>query len=242
MNPLKAIPITEPAFRGVLSLLILGPIAAAIVAISVSEATAEHIFREGGPIEEQSMLLWLALAVFCVATLGVRSLAGWAGFVLSLAAAAREADWHLQFTGYSVLKIPFYYRPQYPIEAKLIAGAAVLLIGAATAIILYKLWRRAKNSGRKTLPVWGWTAIAAVAALGVSKVLDRSENVLEESFGIILPELVGTSVWAMEETSEMILPLAFGAAILCFVMTGDNARRGSAVRASTAQADQDRSG
>ncbi len=230
MKALSAIPIKHPAFRGVLLLLVFGPIISAIAAVAVGEATAERYFAEGGPVEEMSMLLWLVLGLFCVGTHGFRTFSGWSGLVLCLAASAREADWHLRFTDYSVLKIPFYYRPEHPIEAKLIAGAAVLLIGVAITIVLVRIWRRARNSGG-AVPVWGWLAIAGVGALFVSKVLDRSTNVLEESFGIILPDLVRTSVWVMEETSETTLPIAFGAAILSFVMSGDRDADGTPAQA-----------
>lgn len=165
------------------------------------------VMREGGPIEglTEKMYFLLAAALW----LSPRQPGEWkvtlALTILLAAAGARELDWHKAFTGFSVLKVSFYLHDR-PLMTKLIAFSIVGTVIAAAIYLLRRyalaLWQRFWRME----PV-AWSIAIFFTTMVISKVLDRSINILDQDFGIPASASVLALVSALEETVEMALPM-----------------------------------
>lgn len=191
-------------------LALLSATVVVVLALALPESQSTPLFEETGPFEQASPWLWLAFAlsiplVFRKFTLEVAS-----GMVVAAAAAAREWDWHIAFTDYSVLKPPFYYR-EGTLPERLIAGGIMLVVLAAVVILIARLiqlrpWKRP----------WAWWVFAlgfAMFMLAFTKAVDRAPGILRDDLGWInLDEhvRVRTVFYAIEEGLEMLLPIFFG--------------------------------
>ncbi|GIW74661.1 MAG: hypothetical protein KatS3mg103_1183 [Phycisphaerales bacterium] len=180
----------------------------ATVAALLPSTRTTALFDESGPFERASPWLWLALAGWIASVFPRRGWTVLAGMVLALAAAAREWDWHLAFTGYSVLKIPFYYRDQYPVHQKLLTGAAMLLIAASTAMLLARLVRL--RPWARPVRWWAKSLAFAFGVLVFTKAVDRAPALLQEHAGLVLGDRWRAAFYAVEEGLEMLLPIFFG--------------------------------
>lgn len=166
-----------------------------------------RVLREGGAIEglTEKMYLLLAAALW----LSPRQPGEWkttlALSILLAAAGAREMDWHKAFTGFSVLKVSFYLHDR-PLVTKLIAFSIVGTVIAAAIYLLRRyalaLWHRFWR-----LEPVAWSIAIFFTTMVITKVLDRSINVLDQDFGIPSSASVLALVSALEETVEMALPL-----------------------------------
>ena len=201
------------AGRAVLACSVLIAVAATsalvVLGLALPPDRSVPLFEETGPFEKASPWLWLALAlwiplVFRRPTLGVA-----AGMVVSVAAAAREWDWHVAFTEYSVLKPPFYYRAEHPLHQQLIAGLVVAVIAFSVAVLVARLIRL--RPWRRPVPWWAYALAFAFAMLVFTKVVDRAPAILEEDLGVSMGPRLRAVFYAVEEGLEMVLPAFFGA-------------------------------
>lgn len=163
---------------------------------------------ENGPVEDLTILLYLlgAVAIAIVATgrrLPLRT--GTALGLTMLAFAAREADWHVLFTGTSMLRVSYYLGPAAWTHK--LASLAVMGVLAACwlhlALAAQRTWRgdRARRDGL-------WANVAAfLCVLVLSKVLDRMLSVAAEDFGLATSSAMRALQLALEEPLEMALPL-----------------------------------
>lgn len=136
---------------------------------------------------------WLAMAVLCAA------------------AGAREMDWHKAWTGKSVLKVSYYLGPA-PWGQKLVALALVLLVAASALYLWRRHARRLWQAMQAGQPDAG-TVATLVATTVITKLLDRSINVLAEDFGVATSPSTRALVSALEETMELGLPLMVALAL-----------------------------
>lgn len=192
------------------------PLLAALLAVllwlSLAPAQVMHVMREGGPIEGMTEILYFVLAA--VLWLSPRAAGEWRTTltlsVMLAAAGAREMDLHKYWTGTSVLKVSFYLRDA-PLHQKIVAFVILALIAAAAIHLLRQhgkeLWQRLKARE----PVACSIALFFIT-MAISKVLDRSINVLAEDFGIASSASVLALVSALEETVELALPVMAGLA------------------------------
>lgn len=192
------------------------PLLAALLAVllwlSLAPPQVMHVMREGGPIEGMTEILYFLLAA--ALWLSPRAAGEWrttlALSVMLAAAGAREMDLHKHWTGTSVLKVSFYLRDA-PLHQKIVAFVILALIAAAAIDLLRRhgqaLWQRLKARE----PVACSIALFFVT-MAISKVLDRSINVLAEDFGIASSASVLALVSALEETVELSLPVMAGLA------------------------------
>lgn len=174
----------------------------------------QHLMSEGGPIEQASWLLWLvmALAFALLAKPGDRVSTRLALVVMMVAFAAREADLHKEITGKSVLKLSFYFQA-FPLHQKLIAAVAVVAVLAAAGLLIKrygtKVWQGARGGD-----IVCTTVLIFLFSMVVSKILDRSVNVLLEDYGIAMPTRIGQLIGTTEETMEAMLPLVAAIGLL----------------------------
>lgn len=192
------------------------PLLAALLAVlmwlSLAPAQVMHVMREGGPIEGMTEILYFVLAAaLWLSPLAVGERRTTLALSVILAAAgAREMDLHKHWTGTSVLKVSFYLRDA-PLHQKIIAFVILALIAAAAIHLLRQhgkaLWLRLKARE----PVACSIALFFITMV-ISKVLDRSINVLAEDFGISSSASVLALVSALEETVELALPVMAGLA------------------------------
>ncbi len=184
----------------------------AALALALGAEGSKDLFREGGVVEVASMWGWVALAAFSLVVLRPPTLQNVCGSIVCLGAAAREADWHKSFTGYSVLKPGYYFDSEYPISDRAIALVIVAMVGLSACVLLATLvaqWRRAQPKP----PRWAVVAGVALATLVGTKIADRMPGILSDSAGIELAESVRAVLSAWEEGLELLLPAFFGAAV-----------------------------
>lgn len=199
------------AFLGSVLVALLAATIVTVLALALPVDTSGPLFEETGPFEQASPWLWLAFALFIPLVFRKPSLEVAAGMVVAIAAAAREWDWHVAFTDYSVLKPPFYYR-EGTMPERIIAGGVMLFVIAAVVILFARLihlrpWRRP----------WPWWVFAlgfAFFMLVFTKAVDRAPAILRDDLGWINLDdhaRVRMVCYAIEEGLEMLLPVFFGA-------------------------------
>lgn len=175
--------------------------------LTLEPATLKALTTEGGLVERPTELLYFALAaVMWWWRRPGDDLLGWAALcVVFVAFGAREMDLHKAWTGGSMLKLSFYLR-EAPLVQKLVSGAVVLIVAAAGVFLVRRYARKVWQEFRRGETVATTVAIFLVAMV-VSKVFDRSINILIEDFGVITPASTGALVGAVEEILELSLPL-----------------------------------
>ncbi len=165
------------------------------------------LMREEGPVETATSALFFLLALVLY---GLRpkldDRRSWLAMVtLCAAAGAREMDWHKVWTGKSVLKLSFYLGPA-PAHQKLLAGALVMLVAAGVIYLVRRhalsLWRDLR--AREPVAV---TVATLLVTTAITKVLDRSINLLIQDHGIVAAPSIRALVAALEESMELGLPL-----------------------------------
>jgi energy-converting hydrogenase Eha subunit A len=199
----------------------------AVAPLTLPEERFDALFAEHGPVETATMWGWAGLALLCLVILRPTTLASLSGAIVCLAAAAREADWHKSFTGYSVMKFGYYLDAERTLVARLLALSVMALV-IATGVILARTlilrWREAEPRRSD----WRVVAIVATGWLVATKVADRFRGVLRDLTGIEFREGPKDVLSAWEEGGELILPALFGAAVWVFVSSGGACRAGTA--------------
>jgi hypothetical protein len=192
------------------ALALVLPLAVLLVSVLAWLAIAPDLLiawmDEGGLVEEATVLLYLATVGALLAASGrLPRGVGPALAIVMLAFAAREADWHIRFTGTSMLRVSFYLGPA-PLAQKL---ASLVIVGLALAAAAYlalhfmRHWR-SRDPAARTAAAF---TVAFVASMVLAKVLDRSLSILVEDLGF-----AGGNTWralqvTLEEPLELVLPL-----------------------------------
>lgn len=198
-------------FASSVLLAVVATTALSVMALLMTPSEAGPLFEETGPFEQASPWLWLALALWIPLVFRKPTLEVAAGMIVAVAAAAREWDWHVAFTGYSMLKPPFYYREGDTLE-RIIAGGIMLLVIASVVVLVARLihlrpWKR-------PLPWWVFALGFAFGMLVFTKAVDRLPAILRDDLGLInLDEHASVRMvfYAIEEGLEMMLPIFFAA-------------------------------
>jgi hypothetical protein len=202
---------------GIFLLLYFGHLT--VTACSLSDENFEPLFAETGPYERMSILLWLLLAVMLLCAL--KSVSRFAQgklmvmSMLSVIFAAREANWHKEFTVMSIEKIKFYLSPDVPGLQKLLGGLALFTVIAILAYLAHLFYRFLKEDQGLQTPL-GQVLLFPACLLPLSKLLDRFSSQMHEIFKIRVKGLAGRLISAYEEGMEMILPVLFIAALLLY--------------------------
>jgi hypothetical protein len=164
------------------------------------------LMSEHGPVESATVAFY-ALAALLVALFPWRRLQRRHQLMLVIllgAFGARELDLHKSLTGSSMLRFSFYLSDA-PLSHRV--GSALVLI--PVVISLLGLARQALPllaSVRRLEPA-AVTVATFILTMLVSKVADRSINILAEDFTVVFAAATGAAVLSLEEVMEMCLPL-----------------------------------
>jgi len=198
--------------------IVLGAaLAALLTALLLPTDAVFAIMSEGAGVESATVVFYL-IAAAAVALLRPPSINRGVAIMLTivlLAFAARELDLHKSFTGMSMLRVSFYLDGG-PLLPK-VACLAVLLPVAASMLGLAARTHDVLRGVRRGEPA-AWTALTFVVALILTKVADRSINILSDDFAVQAPRYVAAAVLSLEEVVEMCLPVlaALGWVQACF--------------------------
>jgi hypothetical protein len=165
------------------------------------------LVAEDALVEQGTVLLYVAAAValwWHRAAIG-NGRTAYELCVMMLALGARELDFHLRWTGKSVLKVSFYYSPA-PLGAKLVS-LVVLAIVAAAAIHLLRTFAASFTGLLRARRPAAVSALIFAGAMVVSKMFDRSMSIARDDLGFAPPRELFVLVQAIEETMELTLPL-----------------------------------
>ncbi len=180
---------------------------AVLLWVSLPGAEVARLTREGGPIERPTEWLYFMMAM--VFAFGAR-LVGTAKtraalVVMMLAFGAREMDLHRYWTGKSVLKVSFYLGSA-PTHQKIVALALVAMVALALVTLLRRHGVEAWRGFRAGRPV-STTVVIFVVTMVITKIFDRSVNVLAEDFGVLTPPSIHVLVSTLEEIMELSPPM-----------------------------------
>ena len=190
--------------------------------------------REGGPIENATVIFYVALIAVLLALAwrqqtrstsskaNGRSSAVIAPLTMAFLAftlVARELDWHKRLTGENFLKTRFYVDEGVTFAQRAVAIAIIGMLAALVIRALYVGW----GPLLRGISVRSRAAVTFATGLGLmffSKGLDSSMGVVRRA-GVDLSNQQWT--WtAVEEGCEMFIPLCFVASVV-LAMKGRNA-------------------
>lgn len=174
----------------------------------MSSESMIRFVRENGPIENLTLVVYIvAIALILYSGRTVLKVKTRAAIVILLAYMfMREADLHKSLSGTSILKIKFWLGSQFSVTDKLMALAILLPV-------LWALFYFIRGYARRwwsDLCVKDGYAVGIfvfLAVLVISKIFDRSLNMMTEMWGWHFPMWVEALVTGQEEYLECILPL-----------------------------------
>lgn len=175
-------------------------------------------FVDEGHFVETLTLVFYAIAivfVFCY-KIGTTKLSyRFALAFVLFAMMAREADLHKIF-GMSMLKIKFWLTNAAPLPSKLLAALIILSILIAIFYIIlnnYKTWFQ----DLKSKQAYAISVLMFFIVLVVSKILDRSLNMINEITGWMAPRWMVAYQQPQEEYLECILPILIMIAVIQYI-------------------------
>lgn len=219
LSPARRPPHVDPVDRRLVRVVSFAVVALIVVMVVLpfllDEATRLRLYGdETSPIEVVSAWAWVVLAGMLPVVFRSCSPAVLAASVVCLAFAAREADWHKLYTGYSVLKPKFYLLQEQEWTTRAVAAIVVLAAVASGWIALRALWRSARVDGGVGA---AWVRLAIiVAALGVATKLTDRLPAIVGSVGVDVPAGVRLSFKSFEELGEFLLPFLMLVVALLF--------------------------
>lgn len=198
-----------------LALMLLYWIFAAYIAVNTPLSMAVYLFSETGPYEAFSPWLWFLLAVLCLPakplSMKTRLAAGFTAFLLGL----REMDLHRSLFEMSFLKSRFYFSSNISVPHKM-AGLVMIALLLMLAVYLGKTFYRSIKAARPSLPLSRLYILLSLGIFVVSKLLDRLNAQLNALFSMRLSPQSVVFIQALEESSEMLVPIILCVALLLY--------------------------
>lgn len=188
-----------------LALVMLFAVLALLLWAALPAAQVMALMSEEGPVEIASAGLYFltAVALWFVRGRSMPLALAAAMSIVLCAFGARELDLHKAWTGASVLKVSFYLGSA-PLQHKLVALMAVVPTALAMAYLLLQYGLPVLRGLRQRHPV-AITVAVFWGTLVLSKLIDRSQNVLLEDFGVQFSPAVTALRSAWEESLELCL-------------------------------------
>lgn len=172
----------------------------------------EQLFSEGGPIEEFTLVMYVAaiVAVLLVPARAVSRTDKLAICILLAAFAAREMDLHTVMFGTSILKARFYNRDGTPMQ---IVGALLILapIFASIGWLAIRHGAQWLRGLRERQPA-AITFLMFMIALVVAKLSDRAPDTLA-GWHMLVSMTMRHVMQGIEESLEMFLPVFVAMAV-----------------------------
>lgn len=132
---------------------------------------------ESGAIELSTAIIFiLAAFIGLVQFIKTNAKIDFIFMVLMAFAAAREMDWHKEWTTDSILKSRFYIESSTPMIEKIIGGLVI-------AFLIYALWQLMKRVPLFVANLWhfaprAWAIGFGLGALTIAKILDSMERII----------------------------------------------------------------
>jgi hypothetical protein len=179
--------------------------------------------NEGAVVEDFTVVLYLAAAAWLLLARNAIPPGVARALALTMAAfGAREADWHIQFTGTSMLRASFYFGPAPALHKAVSLAAVVVLVSAWIYLVRAVLdARRAHRLGRGFL---GVNIVTVLGMLVATKLVDRTLSIAREDFGLSAGPAARALQLALEEPLEMVLPVLVWAAAWQYLACSDPAK------------------
>ena len=183
-------------------------LAALVSWMAMSSESMIRFVRENGPIENLTLVVYIvAIALILYSGRTVLTVKTRAAIVILLVYMfMREADLHKSLSGTSILKIKFWLGSQFPVTDKLMALAILLPVLWALFYFIRGYTRR-WWSDLCLKDGYAVGIFVFFAVLVISKIFDRSLNMMTEMWGWRFPMWVEALVTGQEEYLECILPL-----------------------------------
>ncbi len=187
---------------------VIASFAALVSWLVMSSESMIRFVRENGPIENLTLVVYVvAIGLILYSGRTVLKVQTRVAIVILLAYMfMREAGFHKSLSGTSILKIKFWLGSQFPVADKLMALAILIPV----LWMLFYFIRGYTRRWWSDLCVKDGYAVGIfvfLAVLVVSKIFDRSLNMMTEMWGWHFPVWVETLVTGQEEYLECILPL-----------------------------------
>ena len=161
---------------------------------------------ESAVVEDLTIVLYLGTAAWLLLHRGSIPTGVARALAVTMAAfAAREADWHIQFTGTSMLRVSYYFGPASAFEKAASLAAVVVVLSAWIYLLraMMEAWR-AHRLGRGAL---GVNIVTVVGVLAATKLVDRTLSIATEDLGLTTGPAARALQLALEEPLEMVLPV-----------------------------------
>lgn len=178
----------------------------------------EHLHVRGGVPEDgivETGTVWLWLGLPTVLLTRYRRTDRINPVLLSalcVVVAAREAEWHKQFTGESMLKISYHLAPG-PFAEKAMAAIALLCVLCLLGYGLAKTVRFWREAGFRSSA--GQILLIGLMLLIATKAIDRAPALVEWALSVDVPWVARRIAQALEEGLELSMAAVFLAATLC---------------------------
>jgi hypothetical protein len=178
-----------------------------LTALLVFQMRGFDAFAESGFVENITVFFYgvaiAALFLFRIAPMRVRL----ATAIVLAALAARELDLHKAFTADSLLKSNYYLKSGASLMEK---SLSILFLLCLAGIVVWLVRATYKNliADLMDRKAYAWSILASIALVGISKSIDGIGRKLKGWFGIQIDTEARNYFRVIEETAEMMIPLA----------------------------------
>ena len=189
--------------------------------VVLPEKMVMKIIREGGPLENAQVILYLAggMIAWIYARRGIWE-DGFSGSVILLLFAMRELDLQRKFTGISITRTKYYFHHDAPLLSKILFG--ILVCGILGFILAFLI----RNSGHfyralQSRLAWARSVLAGLLSILLANFVDSAPRLLD-TFGIDTFQKMSLYKTAGEELCELAIPFFFLNALLLYRQSGDS--------------------
>lgn len=186
--------------------------------IFLPESIIIKIFREGGPIENAQVILYITGGIIAWVYAKRKIWTdGFSGSFILLLFAMRELDLQKKFTGISITRTKYYFHSDASLLSKILFG---IIICGVILFVLSFLIRNAKPFFRAlhARAAWARSALAGLAFIGLANIVDSFPRLLK-ALGIEMFHKMSLYKTAGEELCELAIPFFLLNALLLYGMS-----------------------